>query len=77
MLSKKARRALKKLTDAAKGSGHLLRVDGGGDYYLANGKRFVGAGIEELIDAKVLKPSYDALLPGMTQTYQFNPAANL
>ncbi len=75
MLSRRARTALGRLGKAAKGSKHILSVNGHGEWFTADGRIIVHKGIFELIDEGVLVPNGDALLPGMTQTYQFNPAA--
>ncbi len=76
MLSKRARNVLAKLSKAAKGRPSLLSRDGDGRTYMANGRSIrESGGLAELIEAGVLAPNGDALLPGMTQTYQFNPAA--
>ncbi len=76
MLSKRARGVLAKLSKAAKGCPNLLSRDGDGRTFLANGQGIrESGGLAELIEAGVLTPNGDALLPGMTQTCQFNPAA--
>jgi hypothetical protein len=76
MLSKRARNTLAMLAKAARGHPRLLSEDAMGRKFKANGKPVKESGaLQELIDAGVLRPSGDALLPGMTQTYQFNPEA--
>ena len=76
MLSKRARNALARLAKAAKGHPRILSQDSEGRMFLANGRQIRESGaLSELFEAGVLTPNGDALLPGMTQTYQFNPAA--
>ncbi len=76
MLSKRARDVLAKLSKAAKGCPRLLSRDGDGRMFMADGRGIrESGGLAELIEAGVLTASGDALLPDMTQTYQFNPAA--
>ncbi len=76
MLSRRARGILARLSKVAKGHPRLLSRDGDGRMFMANGHGIrESGGLFELIEVGVLVPSGDALLPGMTQTYQFNPAA--
>ena len=75
MLSKRARTALGRLKPAAIGSNYLLSVNGHGEWFTGNGRKITHKGIHDLIDAGVLVPVGDALLPGMTQTYRFDPQA--
>ena len=55
----------------------MLSQDANGQFFRADGVLVKeSAALRELIDSGVLRASGDALLPGMTQTYQFNPAVN-
>ncbi len=72
MLTKRARTALGRLAKAAKGSSHILTVNGHGEYFTADGRLLTHKGIFDLIEAGVLVANGDALLPGQTQTYQLN-----
>ena len=75
MLSKRARTALGRLGKMSGGSKYLLSVNGDGEWFAGDGQAITHKGIHDLIDAGVLTASGDALLPGMTQTYRFNPQA--
>ncbi len=76
MLSKRARNILARLAKAAKGHPRLLSQNADGRRFMANGRQIRESGaLSELFESGVLTPNGDALLPGMTQTYQFNPEA--
>lgn len=77
MLSRRARVALGRLGKRGKGSKYLLQVNGHGERFTADGRMIIHKGVDDLIEAGVLIPCEDGLLPGMTQTYRFNPEASV